>query len=137
MPDVKVQKFIAAPREVLFDAFLDPETLSAIMRPGMARSATVEVDPRVGGRFDIVMHAPNRDYPHTGEYRIIDRPSKLVFTWISDGTHGLETLVTIELEEQAGGTLIVLTHETLPDEEAADHQAGWGKILEHLAHASS
>ena len=74
---VVVRRTIAASAEDLFDAWLDPEALAIWMRPGSGiHSTQAKVEPRVGGRFEINMHAESGVIPHSGVYRVIDRPRK-------------------------------------------------------------
>ena len=128
-----LRKLLPATREEVFDAWLDPVGMREWMPPGTGTSATAEIDPRVGGKFRIVMHHPERDYDHRGEYRVIDRPSKLVFTWISEGTEQRESLVTIELHERGRETELVLMHEKLPNAVSVErHTGGWAGILEKI-----
>ena len=104
------------------------------MAPGTAQSATAEIDARVGGALRIVMRGADRDDDHRGVYRVLDRPSKIVFTGISAGTDRRESLVTIELHERGGETELVLTPEGLPDRaRTKDHAEGWTEILRRLA----
>jgi len=68
----------------------------------------------------------------------IDRPRKLVFTWIGPLTNHVNTLVTVELNSQGEETDLVLTHERLPTSAIFEgHTKGWGNILDHLAEAVS
>lgn len=128
-----VRREIAAPAEDLFDAWLDPESLAVFMRPGDIRRTVVKVEPRVGGRFEIEMQGESDTYPHTGSYREIERPRRLVFTWNSRHTQQTDSLVIVEFHATRGGTEIVLTHELLPGEEAvAAHTKGWSAILRLL-----
>jgi uncharacterized protein YndB with AHSA1/START domain len=62
-----------------------------------------------------------------GVYREVVPPSRLVFTWAWEkNPERGETLVTVELFEQDGGTRLVLTHELFPSIEVRDsHKAGW------------
>src|SRR5215471_740500 len=113
---VVVRRVMAIPREEVFAAWLDPASLRLWMRPGDVDRATVEVDPRVGGKFRIVMHHAGRDDAHWGEYLAIEPPSRLSFTWISEYTDLHPTVVTVELLEKNGGTEVVLTHRRLPPE---------------------
>jgi uncharacterized protein YndB with AHSA1/START domain len=134
VPTVKVRREIAAPPALLFDAFLDPEKLSAWMRPGDTSRTDAKVDPRVGGAFEIVMHTPKGSVPHTGAYQEITRPRRLVFTWNSPyaGSHG--SLVTVDFKPTGKGTEVVITHERLPSEEMVTaHTGGWTSILERIA----
>ncbi|HTU64537.1 MAG TPA: SRPBCC domain-containing protein [Steroidobacteraceae bacterium] len=129
---VVVRRTIAAPAEMLFDAFLDPMALSEWMRPGTIRSTLARVDARVGGRYEITMQGDNGPIPHSGEYRVIDRPKRLVFTWFSPHTAGADTLVTVDFIEVAKGTEVVVTHELLPESARPSHSKGWEGGLAHL-----
>ncbi|MBI3769162.1 MAG: SRPBCC domain-containing protein [Deltaproteobacteria bacterium] len=128
-----VRRLPASPDEV-FDAWVDAESLREWMCPGTTHVSAAEVDPRVGGRFRIVMSDDAGDTEHTGEYRELRRPERLVFTWISKNTLDRETLVTVELRPIGQETELTLTHERLPDDEARrKHERGWTTILEKLA----
>lgn len=130
---VIVRRTIAAPRERVFGAWLDPELLPRFMLPGDVSHATAEVDMRVGGRFRIVMNHGRGGREHWGEYLVIDPPVRLSFTWTSESTDLRTTTVTIELHERPGGTTeLVLTHSGLPDHSAGAHENGWGSIAEKL-----
>ena len=127
-----VRRVVAVPREEVFDAWLDAESLQHWMRPGDVGRATAEVDARVGGKFRIVMHHGGRDNAHWGEYLAIERPSRLSFTWISEYTDLQPTVVTIDFLDKDGGTEVVLTHRRLPPERVDAHRGGWSSILEKL-----
>jgi uncharacterized protein YndB with AHSA1/START domain len=130
---VVVKRTIPATVDELFDAWLDPESLAQWMRPGTDALSTATVDARVGGTFEVVMHYPDGPKRHHGEYRVIDRNRKLVFTWISDATHHAETLVTVDFHPALSSTEIVLTHERMPDHEAGlSHVRGWTAALQLL-----
>lgn len=132
---VVVRRTIPASAEVLFDAFLDPEALAEWMRPGTIRSTVATVEPRVGGRYEFVMQGESGAIPHSGVYRLIDRPKRLVFTWHSPHTGPNETLVTIDFVKAGAGTEVVVTHELLPEEARPAHSRGWTSGLEHLDQA--
>ena len=140
MPDEKrpdrlvVRKLIAAPRERVFAAWIDPESLREWMCPGEMTSAEARIDARVGGTYRLVMKDATRAVDHTGEYLVVDRPSKLVFTWISNSTGNRPTLVTVDLLDRGGACEVVLTHERFGDmEQVQRHARGWGTILDKLA----
>lgn len=132
-PKLVVRREIRASAEELFDAWLDPEALVQFMLPGPTERTTATVDPRVGGRFEIVMHTPGGPISHTGSYRRIDRPRTLAFTWNSQYAGHTDSLVTVEFRAARGATEIVLTHEGLPNGEMVKaHTGGWTDILEIL-----
>ncbi|NOX43686.1 MAG: SRPBCC domain-containing protein [Gammaproteobacteria bacterium] len=131
---VNVSRTINAPIEKVFDAWLNAETLSQFMTPmlGMPNPKT-ENDPREGGSFVIKMRVGEDEIPHTGEYLEINRPSKLVFTWISPfSTVG--STVTINFKSIDDSTTDVeLIHVKFADEESrSNHEGGWGSILDKL-----
>lgn len=129
---IVVRRLLSARREEIFAAWLDPDSLAQWMAPGETTSATAEVEPRVGGRFVIVMKHGDRAWEHRGEYLRIEPPSLLSFTWISDGTEQRPTVVTVELHERSGGTELVLTHRGLPPAQMDSHYQGWTDIVRKL-----
>lgn len=134
MNTVTIRRRIRATRDEVFDEWLDPEGMREWMCPGDVVSAEVRLDPRVGGALHIAMRSPTQTHLHTGEFRVVDRPSKLAFTWTADAMDGQVTLVTIDLvEASAMETDLILTHELIPRKEVSDrYQSGWAKIVEHL-----
>ena len=131
-----VERVIPGPIDQVFDAWLNPDQLQRWMTPGPGMTVPrATVDPRVGGRFHITMGMQGREIAHDGEYRVIDRPNRLVFTWISEPAgHSLVTIDFKKIDERT--TRIALTHEQLPSVKARDsHRGGWSGILEALARA--
>jgi uncharacterized protein YndB with AHSA1/START domain len=127
---VEVTTTIRAPRERVFDAWLDPERLARFLCAGDTHVARIEVEPRVGGDFRVVMASERGEFDHRGRYLEIARPERLRFTWISAATNGTPTDVTVTFETTGEGTRVTLVHVGLPDATAAQrHQAGWQSIL--------
>ena len=70
---------------------------------------------------------------HTGTYREIDRPRRLVFTWISSATHHRDSIVTVTFEPGKDSTVVEIHQVGLPDEAArAGHEKGWSDALREL-----
>jgi len=132
---VVVRRTIAASAEDIFDAWLDPVALAEWMRPGTIRSTVATVEPRVGGRYEIMMQGESGAIPHSGVYRVIDRPKRLVFTWQSPHSGPNETLVTVDFLRAGKSTEVVVTHEMLPEDARPAHSRGWTSGLEHLDQA--
>lgn len=132
-PLLVVRRRIAVPRERVFEAWLDSESLAHWMRPGDFDRSLVRVEPRVGGEFQIIMQSPKHGgVEHRGEYLAIEPPSLLSFTWISRNTDDRPTVVTIEFHELDGGTELVLTHRGLPPKQVEGHRQGWTAIVRLL-----
>ena len=127
------RRFAASPDEV-YDAWTNPNSVMEWMipLPGGRTKATLEAT--VGGRFRIEMISEGRTYPHQGEYLRLERPRLIEFTWISEATERQRSVVRVELRPMAdGGTELVLTHQQLPTERAAEeHHGGWSAALDRL-----
>lgn len=134
-PVLVVRRHIEVPRERVFEAWLDSESLAQWMRPTDTIRATVTVDPRVGGGFRIVMQGPAGGNEHEGEYLAIEPPSLLSFTWSSRATDYTPTVVTIEFHERGTGTELVLTHRRLAPKAVEGHRKGWTDIVRLLEEA--
>lgn len=135
VPRVRIRRLIDAPCAEVFAAWMDADAMRHWMRPGPMSDVQCELDVREGGRYRIVMVGPEGERSeHEGEYRVVDSPNKLVFTWISSRTEQRETVVTVDFVERGDRTELVLTHEGLPHDEAAEiHTRGWTAIVDTLA----
>jgi uncharacterized protein YndB with AHSA1/START domain len=131
---VVVRRTIAASADDLFDAWLDPEALAEWMRPGTIKRSTARTDPRVGGEYEVIMQGESGEIPHRGVYKLIDRPRRLVFTWVSPFAGDL-SLVTVDFRPIDQRTEVIVTHEQLPEDAKAAHSRGWTSGLEHLDQA--
>lgn len=130
---ITVRRTIQASAEAIFDAWLDAESLAQWMQPGQTQRTTARTDARVGGSYEVVMHWPSEQLLHRGVYQRIERPSRIVFTWISPATEQRESLVTVELHARGGATEVIVTHERLPERGSESHEQGWTEALALLA----
>ncbi|HMF95966.1 MAG TPA: SRPBCC family protein [Vicinamibacterales bacterium] len=128
-PRVEVAITIRAPRERVFDAWLDPDRLARFLCAGATHVARIEVDAREGGQFHVVMASDRGEYDHRGQYVEIARPERLRFTWASAATNGVATDVTVSFEEIDQGTRVTLVHIGLPLDAATEYRNGWQSIL--------
>jgi uncharacterized protein YndB with AHSA1/START domain len=133
-PSLQLTKVVPASPEVVYDAWLSPQVLRRFMCPAPGCSVTrAEVDPKVGGKFLVLMHIGGQDRPHHGEYLVLERPRRMAFTWRSaaagDGSH-----VELTFEPTPEGTKLTLVQFGLPSEDAIGrHIEGWTAILQALA----
>ena len=68
-----------------------------------------------------------------GVYREVVPDARLVFTWAWHSTPERESLITVALKADGGGTLLMLHQEQFLDEAARDgHEAGWSSTLDKL-----
>ena len=136
--EVTVHRRFAVPAERVFDAWLTPRLLGQWMVGPDVREEKLlrlDVDPRVGGRFSMLVERDGERIDHVGEYLIIERPHRLSFTWTIAGEADQDgSRVDIVISPTDAGCELRLTH-TLPRAWAdyADRtQQGWSRMLEAL-----
>ena len=124
---------IKAPAERIFEALTNPEQRTRWWgSEGRFQTTGVESDLRVGGRWKMSGNGFGRPFTITGEYRAIDRPRLLAFTWLpSWQADASETLVRFDLSETNGMTTVRLTHSGLTPDDVEAHK-GWAQILDWL-----
>jgi uncharacterized protein YndB with AHSA1/START domain len=126
-------RFDAAP-EAVFDAWLDP----AIARRFLFATPTgemivCEIDARVGGRFDLTERRPDMgEVKHVGEYKEIDRPRRLVFTFGVPQFDPSFTTVALDIRPEGTGCVLTLTHTDVGEDWKDGTLDGWTKILASL-----
>lgn len=124
-----------APPERVFDAWTREEHRLRWACPEGAVLESAVSDLRVGGRHRLVMKVEGGSHTAHGEYREVDPPHRLVYTWDweeEDQRMG-ETLVTVEFVEVPEGTQVRLTHSGFPGQESTDgHGQGWASCLDRL-----
>jgi uncharacterized protein YndB with AHSA1/START domain len=134
-PSLTLTRKLPVTPDRCFRAWTDPQALKQWFGPGDLEVLLAEADPRVGGRYRIVMRSPGGDeHDVSGEFREIVANRKLVFTWAWRGTPERQSLVTIEFVPDGAATALTLTHEQFADEAARDrHHYGWSGSLDKLA----
>jgi uncharacterized protein YndB with AHSA1/START domain len=131
---VRITRRYTASPERVFDAWLDPAAAGKwLFATPTGRMVRVEIDARPGGRFIFVDRRNGEDMEHTGEYIAIERPHRLVFTFVVPKYSSVTTRVTIDISPLAEGCELTLTHEgVLPDYKERTKD-GWAGILDGLA----
>jgi uncharacterized protein YndB with AHSA1/START domain len=130
-PDIVREVVIAAPPEVVFPYFTEPEKMIAW------KAVAATLDARPGGIFqiDVTGHDVAR-----GEYVEIDPPRRVVFTfgWESEGSAVPpgSTTVEVTLEPDGDGTRVRLVHSGVPDGIRAGSAEGWDHYLPRLVVAA-
>jgi uncharacterized protein YndB with AHSA1/START domain len=125
---------IDAPAEKIFAALTDPDQLMQWWGSDDSyRTARMEADLRLGGRWRTTgTDASGKTFAVEGEYRIVQPPHLLEFTWRHDwdGADGTETVVRYDLIPQNGSTLVRVTHSGFESAQSRDdHGRGWVQVL--------
>ena len=127
----RVERLLPASPDAVYRAWTDPATMARWMSPFGRAEVTADVRP--GGGLRVAMVEGDVRIEHTGEFRELDPPRRLSFTWRSPYTGTEPSVVTVELIDRGGSTHLILTHERLPDEVVASHEGGWRSMVERLA----
>jgi uncharacterized protein YndB with AHSA1/START domain len=136
-----IRRTYKAPRERVFAAWTQPEILKHWMRAGDGKETTVTIDPRVGGKYRIVMTAADGElFVAGGVVREFAPPERLQYMWQWEGDDGKpegnETILTLDLLDRDGDTELVLTHENFVDDaQRGRHEGGWNGMLDGLTSA--
>jgi uncharacterized protein YndB with AHSA1/START domain len=103
--------------------------------PGAVEEGSVkaDIDLRVGGRYRISFKTKGTYNEVGGVYREVVPNQRLVFSWAWHSTPERESLVTISMKPEGGGTLLTFLHEQFADETARDnHEHGWMDLFVKL-----
>lgn len=140
-----IRRVLDAPAALAFEAWTAGPHIQQWMRPepGMEVPSAM-MDLRVGGKFRIQMRkAPGEYFTAAGEFREVNAPHRLVYTWDweVDGSgpdfgelEGQESLITVEFIERGKKTEFIMTHTRFATVESRDnHARGWGRAVDSLA----
>ena len=123
-----------APRERVFDAWLDPKELASWVGPRGVSAEVPLLEAKAGGRYRIQMLTPDKSNPAVGGiFREIKRPERLVLTWMWE-SEKVETLITLTFKTVGKQTEIKLRQEGFSAKERRDsHHNGWSGSFDKLA----
>jgi uncharacterized protein YndB with AHSA1/START domain len=129
-----VRRTILATPERLFDAWTLPEQLTKWWGPIGASCPHADIDLRVGGSYRITnLFATHETLHISGEFRVIERPNKLVYTWRIEESEGPAELVTVLFEAREAGSELIVIHERIGDRQMLEgHEAGWHVCIDGL-----
>jgi uncharacterized protein YndB with AHSA1/START domain len=137
MTVIAITRTFAAPRELVYDAWLTPEHFAAWFggTDSEVPLDTVTMDATVGGTWTAVMFAgPDRfEINWKGTYVELDRPSHIAFTLTDVDEEGEP--ITIDFTEKDGGTEMVFRQSApfMTDEQGEQTAAGWNTFFDALA----
>jgi uncharacterized protein YndB with AHSA1/START domain len=135
---IRVERTFRAGVDAVFAVWTSPEMLRRWYAPGVDWDTPLaELDARVGGRLRVAMRDPAGDvFAGGGEYREVDPPRRLVFTWTWDRPEAGEgtQLVEVDFTDNGNGTTtVVLINRGLRDEQSREsHREGWDGSFDNL-----
>ncbi len=135
---ITITRLFDAPRELVFEAWTDPDHVAKWFGPAGfdAPRDSVEIDLRVGGRFNLRMVQGGSGREHRIRYEIVElvEPELLVLKSEPMPEVGLHhgTIARIELQEEAGGTRMTLTDGPYTEAGGRGAGAGWEGAFDKL-----
>jgi uncharacterized protein YndB with AHSA1/START domain len=131
-----LSRILPASPSVVFGAFTEPLKLAEWWGPKGFTISSIVIDLRVGGRYRFGMRPPDGGVFHlTGEFREVDRPSRLAYTfvWEPPDPNDQETVVILSFRGVDGSTATELTQGAFTTSaRLALHERGWTESFERL-----
>jgi uncharacterized protein YndB with AHSA1/START domain len=122
---------------VVFAALTDPRHLAAWWGPHGFTTPGIRLELRPGGMYRFTMQPPDGEPFHLqGEYREIDAPHRLVFTfrWEEPTPDDRETIVTLSVVDLGASSRLTVDQGVFATEaRRALHEGGWSDSLQRLA----
>ena len=133
---LRLKRVLPVPRATVYRALSDPDELAKWWGPRGFSVPSVEMNPRVGGRYRIAMQPPDGDLFHLcGEFLEVRPPVRLAYTfrWDPPDPDDRRTVSKLTLRERGDRTELVLIQGVFATEERLElHRQGWTESLERL-----
>ena len=135
--EVRITHVFDAPREAVFAAWTDPEQVARWWAPDGFEVPTdsVEIEPRVGGRFHLTMMASAGQgrFPYRSRIIEFSEPQLIVLKAEAIPEAGIEDTVTrVVFEADGGKTRMTVTSGPYPEEMRGNAETGWFDLIANL-----
>jgi uncharacterized protein YndB with AHSA1/START domain len=128
-----------APIDLVFDVLTNPEHVRHWFAPFEDTLTVCSIDLRVGGQYHMVfVTGDGTECSFRGTYLEIERPNRIVDTWLFEGWPDAEAVETVELHETDGVTQARMTM-AFRDQAGRDHMTrtdgqedSWDKMEDYL-----
>jgi uncharacterized protein YndB with AHSA1/START domain len=142
--DLSISRVFDAPRDLVWEAFTDPEHAKQWMGPKGFTTTHFEQDARPGGRWRACLHQSGewkgQKYPDMwqgGVFKEIVPPERVVYTFAWEGEGGQptrETVITITFKELEDDRTQMDFHQEFFDSvELRDgHNLGWNSSFDRM-----
>lgn len=142
---LRMTRHFSAPPERVFKAWTE-EALAQLWLFTSKESEfnKTDIDARPGGQWQITDRRAGTNYTGSGEYLDVDPPRRLVFTFGMAQFSPNYDVITVELEEEEGGTRMTFIQEgtgiadelkKVPVGEKSGSEEGWNLMFISLASA--
>jgi uncharacterized protein YndB with AHSA1/START domain len=136
--EIVISRLLDAPRELVFQAFTDPQHVVHWWGPDGFTNTISEMSVHAGGVWCFIMHGPDgTDYPNQIVYSEVSAPARLVYTHGDGISEAGQFHVTVTFEAQGRKTLLTM-RSLFATAAECEHVKGFGAIeggqqtLQHL-----
>jgi uncharacterized protein YndB with AHSA1/START domain len=124
--ELTLTRSIPASAAEVYDAWLDARSPGG---PWFGCNRVI-LDAKVDGLFYHCVLHEGREWAHYGRFLALERPRRIEHTWVSEGTRGLESVLTVTFEPEGNKTRVTLRHTGVPDDDfGRQHGEGWNYVL--------
>jgi uncharacterized protein YndB with AHSA1/START domain len=130
--EIVITREFDAPIELVFNVLTKPEHVRNWLAPFEDKMTVCSIDLRVGGKYHMVFVTDD------GTFLEIERPTRIVDTWLFEGWPDAEAIETVELHETDGVTK-VKKNLAFRDQAGRDHMTrtdgqedSWDKLEDYL-----
>ncbi len=138
MVELHFVRTYAAPRQLVWDAWTDPDQMAEWWGPrGVSTPReSIELDLRPGGvvRFDMVDDATGTRYANSGRFLEVEPPARIVWSddGFADGSGKGTATITFEVVDATTTRLTVHIAADFSETIRAASEVGWGTQLDKL-----
>jgi len=142
--DLVLERIIDASPEKVFKAYTDPAILAQWFAPKPWKIVDPIIEPRVGGRFNFIMHGPDGEvFPNSGVFLEVVPNRRIITTdaftsdWKPSGQPFM--VARVEMEPTADGktkytaTASHWNADAMKQHEQMGFHEGWGTVADQLA----
>ena len=118
--EIRIERELDAPRELVWEAYTDPELLTEWLGPRRLTMTVQEMDMREGGSYRYTHTDQDGSYVFFGEFLEVEPPRLLVQTFQWEGNDQPHSVDRLELEELEGNRTRLVTSASFASREARD-----------------
>lgn len=137
--EIHIETMINAPRDLIYQAYVDPKAIPHWWGPARLRTVVEEMDVKVGGKWKYLQYEPDgTEYVFHGEYKEVDRPNKITWTFnfgMWEGRESTETVEFVEVEPRKTKIINTVVYQSKEDRDGmlqSGMESGMSESLDRL-----
>lgn len=128
--EINLARTVNATPDEVYDVWLD-KTCPGSPWFGVPK---VILNAKIDGLFYSMYKIEDKEIAHYGRFIALEKSRRIQYTWVSEATHGKESILTISFEPVNGKTQVSVNHTNVPDDEGGHrHKHAWGFVLTRMS----